>query len=184
LFGALALTFLITTPLPAQKVKTSFDKSTDFTRYKRYALGKNYLLTHQRPEDQARIEKAITESLNHQLQGKGFVLDEKNPDFRITYDAGALTGGDASARPDMLNGGAPGPSFSSDSLGGTTMDVWTSTLAKMKLTVTDSSSGQPVWQAFVSKKVSDPQKFLNDLSKNLDQVMSKALKNFPPPSKR
>jgi len=86
--------------------------------------------------------------LNHQLQQEGFLLDEQNPDFSITYDAEALTEGDASARPEMLNGGAPGPSFSSDSLGGTAMDVW----AKMKLTVSDCSSGRRSGKPWSARK--------------------------------
>jgi CRISPR/Cas system-associated endonuclease Cas1 len=50
--------------------------------------------------------------------------------------------------------------------------------------VTDSTSGKEVWQALVSQKLRDPQKFLNDLNKNIDNVMSKALKGFPPGTKR
>src|SRR6266851_406994 len=169
------LMFGVALPVCAQRVDTQYDKSTSFARYKRYGWGKNYLLTHQRPEDQAQIDKVIVDSVNKQMLAKGFVLDEKNPDFRVKYEAGALTEAATSGQPDMLNGGAPAPTWSSNSLGGTSLDVWTSTLSKMKVTVTDASSGKDVWRAFVSQKLRDPQKFLNNLGKNIDNVMSKAL---------
>ena len=91
-------------PISAQKIKikSEYDKSNDFARYKHYALGKNYLLTHQRPEVQAHIDKVLVESLNHHLQAKGYVLDENHPDFIIKYEAGSLPEADTSAPPDML----------------------------------------------------------------------------------
>jgi hypothetical protein len=185
-FGGVAL-LLAAAPVFAQKIKTDYDKSNDFTRYKRYAIGKNYLLTRQRPDDQSYIDKVLVESLNRELQAKGFALDENHPDFRIKYEAGAITDTATSAKPDMLSGGTPGPSWASGSLGGVSLDVWTSTLAKLKLTVMDAASGTPVWTALASQKIRDPQRVMNDLKKlnnKIDEVMAKTLKSFPPASKR
>jgi hypothetical protein len=67
----------------AQNVKSTFDRSVDFTKYKKYAWGSNYLLTRQTKEDQERINMAIIDSINRNLQALGFVEDDKNPDFRI-----------------------------------------------------------------------------------------------------
>ncbi len=39
------------------------------------------LLTRQRPEDQERINLAIVDSINRNLQSQGFVEDSKSPDF-------------------------------------------------------------------------------------------------------
>jgi hypothetical protein len=180
--GAVAV-LLAASPIFAQKIKSDYDKSNDFARYKRYAIGKNYLLTRQRPDDQAYIDKVLVESLNRQLQAKGFVVDENHPDFRIKYEAGALTETATSAQPNMPNGGTPGPSWASGSLGGVSLDVWTSTLAKLKLTVTDAASGKPVWTALASQKIRDPQKAMNDLNRKVDEVMAKTLKSFPPAPK-
>jgi hypothetical protein len=183
--GGLAL-LLAATPVFAQKIKTDYDKSNDFTRYKRDAIGKNYLLTRQRPDDQAYIDKVLVESLNRQLQSKGFILDENHPDFTIKYDAGALVDTATSAQPDMVNGGMPAPAWASSSLGGVSLDVWTTTLTKLKLTVTDAGSGKPVWTALASEKIRDPQKVLKDLNKlnkKIDDLMTKTLNSFPPASK-
>jgi hypothetical protein len=35
-----------------------------FKKYRKYAWGENYLLTRQRPDDQARINMAIIDSIN------------------------------------------------------------------------------------------------------------------------
>jgi hypothetical protein len=185
--GGFALLLLGGTAAFAQKIKSDYDKSNDFTRYRKYAIGKNYLLTHQGLDRQAFIDKILVESLNRQLQAKGFVPDENHPDFRIKYEAGALTESKASAQPDMLNGGAPSPTWTSSNLGGVPLDVWSSTLTKLKLTVTDASSGKPVWTALASEKIRDPQKVLNDLNKlnaKIDDFMTKTLKSFPPNAKR
>jgi hypothetical protein len=178
------LLLLVVASASAQKVETKYDKAANFAVYKHYTWGKNYLLTHQRPEVQAKIDQAIVDSLNRQLQAKGFLLDEKTPDFRVKYEAGGLAQAATSTQPDLLYPGPPGPTFSSDSLGGIPLDVWTSTLTKMRLTVTDATSDKEVWQALVSQKLRDPQKFLNDLNKNIDNVMAKALKGFPPGTKK
>jgi len=174
-------------PAFAQKISSDYDKSNDFTRYRRYAVGKNYLLTHQGLDRQASIDKVLVESLKRQLQPKGFTFDESHPDFRIKYEAGALTESTASSQPDMLTGGAPSPAWTSNNLGGVPLDVWSSTLTKLKLTVTDAGSGKPVWTALASEKIPDPQKILNDfdkLNKKIDDLMSKTLKSFPPVAKR
>ena len=57
--------------------------------------------------------------------------------------------------------------------------MWTYTLAKLKLTVTDVGSGKAVWTARASEKIQDPQKALNDLKKRVDDLMAKTLKSFP-----
>ena len=67
-FRCLALSGLLVmiaaAPISAEKirVKCDYDKSNDFTRYKRYSLGKNFLLTHQTPEVQARINQVLVDS--------------------------------------------------------------------------------------------------------------------------
>jgi hypothetical protein len=169
-------------PISAQKikVKSNYDKANDFARYKRYAMGKNFLLTHQTPEVQAHIDQVLVESLNRHLLAKGFILDENHSDFIITYEAGSLPKADTSAQPDMYYGvPSDNPAFGQVGLEGIPAAVWTYTLAKLKLTVTDVGSGKAVWTARASEKIQDPQKALNDLKKRVDDLMAKTLKSFP-----
>jgi len=76
----LAITFLLCVGVlhppdkaDAQKVKFDFDKSADFKKYKKYTWGSNYLLTRQTKEDQERINMAIIDSINRNLQAGGLL---------------------------------------------------------------------------------------------------------------
>jgi hypothetical protein len=173
-------------PISAEKirVKCDYDRSNDFARYKRYSLGKNFLVTHQTPEVQARVNQVLVESLERHLQAKGFVLDENHPDFVITYEAGSLAEADTSTPPDIYYGvPIDSPAFGQIGLEGIPAEVWTYALAKLKLTVTDVGSEKPVWTARASEKIQYPKNALKDLRKRVDDLMAKTLKSFPPASK-
>jgi Domain of unknown function (DUF4136) len=162
----------------AQDVKSSYDKTVNFKKYKNYAWGSNYLLTRQPPEDQARINLAIVDSINRDLQASGFVLEQKSPDFIIIYEAGGLPKSDVGPQrdlsvTDMVN-------YSWGNLGGISSDVWVYSLAKMKITVTDAATKSTVWQAMASKKIRDPMKLMDNLKDFVDQYIQKTMKSFPP----
>ena len=180
------LVLIVAAPISAEKirVKCDYDRSNDFARYKRYNLGKNFLLTHQTPEVQAHLNQVLVESLNRHLQGKGFTLDQNHPDFVITYEAGSLASADTSGPPDVYYGvPTDSPAFDQIGLEGVPAEVWTYALAKLKLTVTDVGSGKPVWTARASEKIQYPQKALKGLKKRVDDLMAKTLRSFPPASK-
>ena len=169
---------LLASPGIPQKVETDYDKSVDFARYKRYAWGANDLLTRQHPEDEAKIAKTLSESIDRQMQAKGYVLDEQSPDLRITYSAGGTMKTNVGVVSDM-NRTYNTTTFSSNYPGGMPMNVWSATLANLTITATDAATDKPVWQAIVSKKISDTSKFMRDLNKEIDKVTAAALKKFP-----
>jgi hypothetical protein len=180
------LVLIAAAPISAEKirVKCDYDRSNDFARYKRYSLGKNFLLTHQTPEVQAHINQVLVESLNRHLQCRGFILDRDHPDFVITYEAGSLARADTSLPPDIYYGvPTDSPAFGQIGLEGIPAEVWTYALAKLKLTVTDVGSGKPVWTARASEKIPYPKNALMDLRTRVDDLMAKTLKSFPPASK-
>lgn len=162
----------------AQNVKSTFDKSADFKKYKKYAWGSNYLLTRQTKEDQERINMAIVDSINRNLQAQGFVEDDKNPDFRITYEAGGLPKADVGAQRDLY--ATDLVNWSWGNLGGISSDVWVYSLAKMQITVTDAATKSQLWQAMASQKIRDTNKFGNKLKENVDKFIQKTMKSFPP----
>jgi Domain of unknown function (DUF4136) len=164
-----------------QNVKPTFDKSADFTKYKKYTWGSNYLLTQQPKDVQERINMAIVDSINRNLRAGGFVEDDKNPDFKITYEAGGHPKSDVGAQRYL---------YASDMMGyywgnvsGISSDVWVSSLAKLEITVTDAASGSNLWQATASKKIQEPKKFADNLQENVDKFIQKTMKSFPPPKK-
>ena len=181
-----AVVLMAAAPVSAEKirVKWDYDRSNDFARYKRYSLGKNFLLTHRRPEVQAHINQVLVESLMCHLQAKGFVVDENHPDFVIAYEAGSLAKAETSVPPDIYYGvPVDSPAFGQIGLEGIPAEVWTYALARLKLTVTDVGSQKPVWTARASERIQYPKNALKDLRKRVDDLMAKTLKSFPPPSK-
>ncbi|HYL46358.1 MAG TPA: DUF4136 domain-containing protein [Candidatus Limnocylindrales bacterium] len=161
-----------------QNVKSTFDKSVDFTKYKKYTWGSNYLLTQQPKDIQERINMAIVDSINRNLQAGGFVEDDKNPDFTITYEAGGLPKADVGAQrglyaPDMVN-------YYWGDLTGVSSDVWVSSLAKLQITVTDAATKTNLWQATATKKIQEPKKFVRNLQANVDKFIQTTMRSFPP----
>jgi hypothetical protein len=161
----------------AQSVKSKYDKSADFKKYKKYAWGSNYLLTQQRPEEQGRINAAIVDSMNRYLQAKGFVQDQKSPHFKIHFDAGGMPNADVGAQPDLFAAGDLSWAWNG---GGISSDVWVYSLAKVRITVADAATNATMWQALATKKIREPDKFGNNLKQNVDDFIGKTLKDFPP----
>ncbi len=162
----------------AQSVKATYDKSTNFAKYKKYAWGSNYLLTRQTPDVQERINLAIVDSINRELQASGFVLNHDSPDFIIIYEAGGLAQADVGQRgnmyvTDMVN-------YPWVNVLGVSSDVWVYSLAKMRITVTDATTKSTIWQASASQKIRDPKKFVSDLQANADKYIQTTMKKFPP----
>jgi hypothetical protein len=46
--------------------------------------------------------------------------------------------------------------------------------------LTDAKSGQAVWTATATKKIRDPHKGMKDMEKQVEQIVSKTFKSFPP----
>lgn len=162
----------------AQDVKSSFDKSADFKKYKKYTWGSNYLLTRQPKDLQERINKAIIDSINRNLQAGGFVEDDKNPDFKIIYEAGGLPKADVGAQRELY--AADMVNYTWGDLGGISSDAWVYSLARLQITVTDAATKTTLWQAMASKKIRDPMKFADKLKENIDKFIQKTMRSFPP----
>jgi len=165
----------------AQDVKAEFDKNENFAKLKKYKWGKNYLLTHQVPQDQERIYSSIVKAIDADLQGKGFVHDEQNPDFIVLYNGGGI--GDIKVGAVLDTSGPSYVEWSSTNLGGAPLDVWNGTVGKLQIVIQDAQTKVAVWQGLGSKKIREPNKVMNDLQK-LDKMISdivkKTMKSFPP----
>jgi hypothetical protein len=165
-------------PAAAQNVKSTFDKSADFRKYKKYSWGSNYLLTRQTKDVQEQLNMAIVDSINRNLQAAGFAEDDKNPDFRITYEAGGLPKADVGAQRSLYASDMVGYYWGNTS--GISSDVWVYSLAKLQITVTDAATKSNLWQSIASQKIRDPGKFTDNLKENVDKFIQKTMKSFPP----
>jgi hypothetical protein len=165
-------------PAAAQKVEVNFDKKAPFKQYKRYAWGKNSLVTRQTPEVEAEIEKKIEAAADRELKAKGFSPDAVNPDFFIHYDAGAMPNPEGS----MATWRQPiaGGSSISGTFYGVSADVWLQVEGSLRFSIEDPSSKAVVWQSLASRKTNDPKKFLKNLDKEINRLVAKGLEKFPP----
>jgi hypothetical protein len=162
----------------AQDVKSTLNRSVNFIKYKKYTWGSNYLLTQQPKDVQERINKAIVDSINRNLQARGFVEDDENPDFRVTYEAGGEPKTDVGPQrylhaPDMVG-------YYWGDVSGISSDVWVSSLAKVKITMTDAATESNLWEATASDRIRDPMKFKSKLQENVDKFIRKTMTSFPP----
>jgi hypothetical protein len=87
--GIVAGFLVICSTLPAQRVTTNFNKNFDFTNHRRYAWRQNHIITRQGKQNDELINQKIVQDVNRNLTEKGFVEDTANPDFFISYEAGA-----------------------------------------------------------------------------------------------
>ena len=167
-------------PAVAQNVEVNYDKGAPFKQYKRYAWGKNSLVSRQTPEVEAEIQKKIEASADRQLAAKGFAKDDAKPDFWIHYDAGAIP------NPDGRTAGykAPVPGvggvFVTGTFSGVSADIWLQVTGMLKFSVQDAASKGVVWESMTTKKTNDPKKFLKNLDSEIDKLVAKGLQKFPP----
>jgi len=176
--GTAAVLLIASLPCGAQKVSTSADKSFDFRSAKHYAWGKNHIITRQGRANDALIDQKIIEEVNRNLQAKGYIEDSVQHDFYVSYDAGSSD----------MNVAVEGayvnhPTVSTTSVGpvyGVSQNMWYSVDGQIAFHMVDAKSNKTVWTAVVTKKIRDPHKAMKDMPKQVDQMVSKAFKKFPP----
>jgi hypothetical protein len=170
--------FLGPFPSAAQKVTTTVGDNFDFKTAKRYAWGQNHIITRQGKKNDALIDQKIVQDVNQALAAKGFIEDPANPDFYISYDAGSS---DLSV--DVEGAQTGHPVVSTATIGpvyGIPQNVWYSVDGQVTFHMVDAKSKKPIWTAQATKKIRDPHKGMKDMPKQVEQIVSKAFKKFPP----
>jgi Domain of unknown function (DUF4136) len=190
---ALTLAFLFADPTTiAQKVKTDYVQGYNFGALKRFAWRKNHLFTMRRPEDNELLDRKIMRAVNQQLIAKGFTEDAAKPDFYVFYhagpgDEGIQTGASPpptwdSIRPPALN--AATSSHAGTAGGGTNAgfapSVWYSVQGQFVFYAEDAKSKVVVWESNAIKKWHDVPKARKNEDKEIEQIVGKSFKNFPP----
>jgi len=179
--GVLAAFLLTGASVSAQKVTTSFANNFDFANHKRYAWGANHLLTRQGHQNDVLIDQKFVNDVDQMLAAKGFVKDAKNPDFLISYEADALESTkDVEGFHSTPWAGPTGPQYP---VRGIPQNVWYSVDGVIVFHVADAKSNQTVWTATAKKKINDPHKAMKDLDKQVEQIVSKTFRSFPPRAK-
>ena len=168
------------TTLP-QDVKSTYDKSANFAKFRKYTWGQNYLLTMQPKDVQEMLDMAIEDAINRRLKAGGFVEDDEHPDFMVIFEAGSAHNVDIGAQRYFYAADFQHYYFNGE-VTGISSDAWSNSLASMKITVTNAATKDMLWQATATKKIQQPKKFIANLHENLDKFIQKTMKTFPPKS--
>jgi hypothetical protein len=174
--GAVVALFFVGLGVSAQKITTSYQHDFDFGNHRRYAWGQNHVLTRQGRPNDAIIEQKIVQNVNRILAAKGFTEDRTNPDFFVSFDAGApASNGGFEAPPPP-----PGPVTPLNPFPGVPQEMWYSVNGVIAFHVTAAKSNQAMWSALAKKKVRDPQKAMKNLDQEVREFVDRAFKSFPP----
>ena len=163
-------------------VSTDFDPNNDFGVYKTYAW-----YTGEMPADDALsanplIQKRVMNSVNKELQAKGFELTEGNPDFVVIIHAGTKErmqvtntgygyGGYGWGRYGYGWGGYGGP-----------VDTQVSYYdeATLVVDIADFDKKELVWRGTGTGVLSKKQRTQQESQEIADEVIMKIMKDFPP----
>jgi hypothetical protein len=160
-------------------VKTDFDPSADFSKYKTYSW-----YTGKMPDDDALaknplIKKRVIASVDKVLAGKGFKkVDDGNPDFVVIVHGATKQKTQISS----YGYGAYGYGrwgYGWGGYGPSGIDVYQYDEATIFIDIADFAKKELVWRGTGTDVVSgtdDPE----ELQENIDNAVSKILEDFPP----
>ena len=171
-------------PASAQKTDTKFDHAYDFSQRKRYQWRENRLMTRQNPDTNELMDLKIVKAVNQFLASKGFVEVKEKPDFFLSYDGG----GNSQVAAGGSTQTGSGPTTTADlspnyGLGnGPTLapTTWLKVNGQIVFHMVAADSLKTVWETTYSKTFRDPDKALKDLDKEVNELVSKSFKDFPP----
>jgi hypothetical protein len=172
----------------AQKVSTKADDKYSFAEHKHYAWRGNRLMTRQNPDTNEVMDIKIVKAVNQFLAGKGFVEVKEKPDFYIFYDGGGnvqLGAGGAS----QVGGGPTtsadiGPDYGMGNGPTLSPTTWMKVNGVIEFHIVDAATQKPVWETTYNKHFRDPDKALKNMDKEVNELVTKSFKDFPPKEKK
>lgn len=158
----------------AQKVKTEYDKSVDFSHFHTYSW-RQHPVFEKRPQLQEQFSVGIDlirSSVNQELKKKGFAAVEDLPDFYVTFFITAKGMQDVRT---ISTGGWYG-------WGGFWYPGWTEVMVSpyaegtLVLDFVNTSTKELAWRAYCKDEIRD----MKTRHENIEKTVKKALKKFPP----
>jgi len=172
----------------AQKVSSKADENYNFAEHKRYMWKGNRLMTRQNPDTNEVMDLKIVKVVNQTLASKGFVEVKEKPDFYIFYDAGGHSNVGAGGASQVEEG----PTTTADQSPGFGMGMgpamapttWLKVNGQISFHMVAADSSKPVWESSYSKTFRDPNNALKNMDKEVDELVKKSFKEFPPKAKK
>lgn len=134
------------------------------------------------------MDRKIVRNVNEFLKSKGFVEVQDNPDFYLYYDGG----GNMQMGAGGSNQAGSGPSTTADispdwGLGnGPTLapSTWLKVNGLIEFHMVDAKTKKAVWDTTYSKTFKDRDKALKNIDKEVNELVTKSFKDFPPKGKK
>jgi len=140
-----------------------------------YAGIESHLTTRQHPDTNELMDLKIVKAVNQLLLAKGFVELKDKPAFYLHYAAQVRrTPRLAPSDPMPTYGLGNGPAMAPAS--------WLKEIGQIVFHMLDATSRKPVWERVYSKTFRDPDKALRNFDKEVNELVSKSFKEFPPES--
>jgi hypothetical protein len=182
---------LITLTAPvvlAQKATSTFDSNFSFSEHRRYAWRENRLITRQHPDTNELMDLKIVRKVNEALAARGFEEVKDKPDFYIYYDGGGnmdlYAGSQEKANSAPLNPADRTPTYGAGNGPGLAPATWLKVNGQIIFHITDAGSGKSVWETTYKKTFRDPDRALRNWDKEVDELVTKSFKDFPPKNKK
>ena len=147
-------------PASAQKATTPFDHNYVFSQFKRYQWRENRLLTRQSPDTTELMDLKIGQGRQPATKARKDLLRLRTSPISTSTTMAVRTQTCVPAVPPKQ---APVPRHPLSAA---------------------SASKKPVWETTYSKTIRDPHKALRDMDKEVNELVAKSFKDFPPKSKK
>ena len=184
----LAVALIAASATCGQKITTKTDGDYNFFEHKTYMWKGNRLMTRQNPDTNEVLDLKIVKAVNKQLAAKGFVEVKEKPDFYIFYDGG----GNANVRAGGPSDADPGPTTTADLSPGFGLgngpaiapSTWMMVNGQIDFHIIPAGATKPAWETTYTKNFRDPDKALKDMDKEVNELVTKSFKDFPPKVKK
>jgi len=172
----------------SQKISTKVDDSFNFAEHKKYMWRGNRLVTRQNPDTNEVLDVKIVKAVNRELAAKGFVEVKEKPDFYIYYDGGGNSqlgsGGASEADPGPTTTADLSPGFGLGNGPAMAPTTWMKVNGQIVFHIVPPGGSNSVWETTYSKNFRDPDKALKEMDKEVNELVTKSFKDFPPKPKK
>lgn len=160
----LAFVALVIPSALAQKVTTQFDQSTDFSKYKTFAIRGGQLTSKDPVLNSEIVRKQIESDIARDLTAKGLTQSTGRADLNVRYHLGSANRKQVERYPAGRFGQRTRAVRTAESRGTLTIDFH------------ERASQALVWRAIATEEKSEP----SDVAKKLDDMVRKAIDKYPP----
>jgi uncharacterized protein DUF4136 len=177
ILAAIAALVLAPALARAQDVTYDFDKSTNFSGFRTYAMKEGT------PVGQKMLDDRIIGAIEAQMAAKGLTKATANPDVFVVYHVAFDKQKDISTFSSGYSGGyGPYGYHYGGGMGSSTTQVRDIVIGTLVIDVIDAKAGQVAWRGMGVKEIDTTAK-PDKRDKSINKAVEKIFKNYPPKKK-